>query len=94
MHVLYGALTMLYVLLRVPRSALVGILILPLAAEPCSTVGLLFLSQYLSGTVLLTLYLKVMDWRVLREGEILLYWPKLLDQFLSPAVFAFSSFIL
>ena len=38
------------------------------AAEPHSKAGLLFLSQYLSGTIWLTQYSMVWDWRVSRAG--------------------------
>ena len=39
-----------------------------LAAEPRSTAGLLFLCQYLCGTILVTPYSMVWDWRVSRAG--------------------------
>ena len=58
-----------------------GILMLFLAAEPSSTAGLLFASQYLCGTILVTLwgggdglYSILWDWRVLRAG-VILFWP-------------------
>ena len=44
----------------------IGILMRRLVAEPRSTAGLLFHSQYPSGTILLTLYAMVSDWRVSR----------------------------
>ena len=44
-----------------------------LAAEPCSTAGLLFPSLCLSGTILLTPYSMVWDWLVSRAGPMLLY---------------------
>ena len=56
----------------------VGTLMHLLAAEPCSTTGLLFPSRCPSGTILLTPYSMVWDWRVSRAGPMLLYWPKLL----------------
>ena len=63
-----------------------------LAAKPCSTAGLLFPSQCLSGTILLTLYSMVWDWRVSRAGPKLLYWPKLLYPYYSLLpFFPFSS---
>ena len=40
-----------------------------LAAEPRSTAGLLFPSQCPSGTILLTPYSMVWDWRVSRAGQ-------------------------
>ena len=46
----------------------IGILLHLPAAEPRSTSGLLFPSQYLSGTIWLTPYLMVWDWRVSRAG--------------------------
>ena len=49
----------------------IGILMRLLAAEHRSTAGLLFFSQCLCGTILLTLYSMVWDWRVLRAGPIL-----------------------
>ena len=56
----------------------IGTLMHCLAAEPCSTAGLLFPSRSRSGTILLTQYSMVWDWRVSRAGPMLLYWPKLL----------------
>ena len=49
-----------------------------IAADPCSTAGLLFPSRCPSGMILLTPYSMVWDWRVSRAGPMLLYWPKLL----------------
>ena len=46
-----------------------------LAAEPRSIGGLLFSSQYLCGTVLVTPCSMVWDWRVSRAGPIPFYWP-------------------
>ena len=56
----------------------IGTLMQRLAAEPCSTAGLLFPSRCPSGSILLTPYSMVWDWRVSRAGPMLLYWPKLL----------------
>ena len=56
----------------------IGTLIHHLAAEPCSTGGVLFPSRCPSGTILLTPYSMVWDWRVSRAGPMLIYWPKLL----------------
>ena len=44
-------------------------------AEPRSIAGLLFPCQYLCGTILVTLYSMVWDWRVSRAGPMPLYWP-------------------
>ena len=60
-----------------------GTLLHRLAAEPCSTAGLLFPSRCPSGTILLTPYSMVWDWRVSRPGPMLLYWPKLLYPYYS-----------
>ena len=64
----------------------IGTLMLRLAAEPCSTAGLLFPSRCPSGTILLTPYSMVWDWRVSRERPMLLYWPKLLYPYYSMVV--------
>ena len=73
----------------------IGTLMHRLAAEPCSTAGLLFPSRCPSGTILLTPYLMVWDWRVSRAGPMLLYWPKLLYPFYSLLLFfPFSFFCL
>ena len=40
----------------------------------------------------MTLYSMVRDWQILRAGPMLIYWPKVLAQFLSFIVFAFFSF--
>ena len=56
----------------------IGILMHHLATEPRSTAGLLFSSQCPSGTILLTPYTMVWDWRVSRAGPMLFYLPKLL----------------
>ena len=45
------------------------------SAEPRSTTGLLFPSQYLSGTIWLTPYSMVWDWRVSRAGPMSFCWP-------------------
>ena len=66
-----------------------------LTAEPCSTAGLLFPSRCPSGTILLTPYSMVWDWRVSRAGPMLLYWPKLLYPYYSLLLsVSFSSFCL
>ena len=53
----------------------IGILLRLLAAEPRSSAGLLFLSQYLSGMIWLTPYLMVWDWPVSRPGSMPFCWP-------------------
>ena len=53
----------------------IGTLMHRLAAEPCSKAGLLFPSRCPSGTILLTPFSMVFDWRVSRAGPMLLYWP-------------------
>ena len=64
-----------------------------LAAEPCSTAGLLFSSRCLSGTILLTPYSMVWDLRVSKAGPMLLYLPKLLYPYYSLLLFfPYSSF--
>ena len=60
-----------------------------LATEPYSTTGLLFISQCQCGTILLTLYSMVWDWRVSRARPMLKYWPKLLYLFSSSTIFPF-----
>ena len=73
----------------------IGSLMHRLAAEPCSTAGLLFPSRCPSGTILLTAYSIMWDWRVSRAGPMLLYWPKLLYPYYSLLLFfPFSSFCL
>ena len=53
------------------------------------------LSVSLSGTILLTPYSLVWDWRVSRAGPILFYWPKLLYPYYNLLrFFPFSSFCL
>ena len=47
-----------------------------LDAEPLSTAGLSFPSQFLIGTILLTLYLVVYHRPVLRVGPLFVNWPK------------------
>ena len=65
----------------------IGTLIHHLAAEPCSTAGLLFPARCPSGTILLTPYSMVWDWRVSRAMPMLLYWPKLLYPYYSLLLF-------
>ena len=78
---LNGALPEPYVPVRITRGALVAhpyILMRRSAAEALSTTGHLFLSKFPSGTILLTPYSIVFDWRVSRAGPMFFYWPKLL----------------
>ena len=73
----------------------IGTLMHRLAAEPCSTARLLFPFRCPSGTILLTPFSMVWDWRVSREGPMLLYWPKLLYPYYNLLLsFPFSSFCL
>ena len=73
----------------------IGTLMHCLAAEPCSTAGLLFTFRCPSGTILLTPFSMVWDWQVSRAGPMLLYWPKLLYPYYSLLLsFPFSSFII
>ena len=66
-----------------------------LAAEPCSTAGLLFPYRCPSGTIFLNPFSIVWDWRVSRAGPMLLYWPKLHYPYYSLLLFfPFSSFCL
>ena len=70
----------------------IGTLMHRLAAEPRSTAGLLFPSRCPSGTISLTQYSMVWDWRVSRAGLMLFYWPKLLYPYYS--LLLFFSFLL
>ena len=72
----------------------IGFLMHILAAEPRSTAGLLFSSQYLSGMILVTLCLMVWDWWVSRVGPIPFCWPSCLLPFCLLLFFPFSSFLL
>ena len=62
-------------LMRQSGQSHIGILMRLPAAEPLSTAWLLFHSQYLSGTIWLTPYSMVWDWRVSRAGPMSLCWP-------------------
>ena len=68
----------------------IGTLMLSLAAEPCSTAGLLFPFRCPSGTILLAPFSMVWDWRVSRAGPMLLYWHKLLYPYYSLLLFSLS----
>ena len=95
MHSLNGALPGPYVPVRVTRDTLVAhqhILMRRLAAEPRSTAGILIPSQCPSGTIFLTPYSMVWNWRVSRAVPMLFYWPKLLYPYCGlPLFFPFSS---
>ena len=56
----------------------IGSIMRRIAAESRRTAGLLFSSQCPSGTILLTPYSMVWDWRVSRAGPMLSYCPMLL----------------
>ena len=92
MHSLYGALSGPYVPVRVTHGALVAHLSMRrLAAEPCSTAGLIFPSQCPCGTILHTLYSMVWYWRVSRATPMLFYCPKLLYPYHSLHLFLIVS---
>ena len=71
----------------------IGTLMHSLAAEPCSTVGLLFAFRCPSGTILLATFSMVWELRVSRAGPMLLYWPKLLYPYYSLLLFPFLFFL-
>ena len=95
---LYGVLPVPYVPVQVSRCALVAhwyAYVLPgCRVSYYLTAGLVLPSLYLLRMILLTLYLMVWDWRVLRAWPMPVYWPKLLISFASSIVFPFSSFFL
>ena len=72
----------------------IGFIMHRLAAEPHTTAGLLFPSQYLSGTILMTLYSMVWDWWVSRVRPIPFCWPSCLLPFCLLLFIPFSSFLL
>ena len=76
MHLLHGALPEPYVLLRVTQGAVIAhqYTYAPHRPfDPYSTTGLLFPCQYLCGTILVTPYSIVWDWRVSRARPITFY---------------------
>ena len=91
---LYGALPVSYVLMGVTCSvrSYIGTLMCLIAAEPCSTTRHLC-PVSLSGTILVTPYLMVWDWWVLRARPMPFYWPSFSLQFF-PTASPFASFIL
>ena len=72
-----GVLPVPNVPVRITHGALaaIGTLMRLLTAEPRSTATLLFLSQYLIGTILLIMYSMLEDWQVLCSGQCL-YFPQ------------------
>ena len=95
MRALYGTVPGPYVPVRLHEVLWyhIGILIRLLAEEPGSTTGPLFLSQCPRGTILLTLYSMVWNWRVSRTGPMFFCWLKLLYPYFSLLIcFPFSSF--
>ena len=97
-HPLNGALPVSYVPVRVTRGDLAThrhTYTLPRCRTLQYTAQLLFPSLCPSGTILLTPYSMVWDWRVSRAGPMLLHWPKLLHSYYSLLLFfPFSSFCL
>ena len=77
MHPRGGSIPGPYVPVRVTRDVF-SLMITPmrhLAAETPSPAGLLFPCQYLWGTITVTPYSMVLDWRVSRTGPMNFYWP-------------------
>ena len=68
----------------------IGTLMHRLAAEPCSTAGLLFPSRSPSGTILLNTYSMVWDWLISRAGPMHLYWSKRLYPYYRLLLFSLS----
>ena len=96
-HLINGALPGPYVPVQVTHSALVahGYTYAMPRCGTLQTAGLLFPSQCHSGTIFLTPYSMVWDWRVSRTGPMLFYWPELLYPYYSLQLFfPFSSFFL
>ena len=69
----------------------IGILMLLFSEETRSTTGPLLPSLCPYGTILLTLYSMVWDWRVSRAGTMIFNWPQLLYPFLSSTGLPFLS---
>ena len=78
MHPLYGALSGQYVAVLVTRGSVVAhqYTFAPPHCRTSQTAGLLFTCQYLCGTILVTPYLLVWDWRASRAGPMPFYWPR------------------
>ena len=79
MHPLYGALPVQYVTVRV-TCGVPSAHRFPYSIPRCRPLER-------PGTILLTLYSMVWDWRVSRAGPMFFYWPKLLDPFSSSTTF-------
>ena len=97
LHPLNDSLPGPYVPVWVTRGALVAhrYTYAPPRCKPRSTPGLLFASQCPYGTILLTPYSMMWDWRVSRAGTMLLYCPNLLYPYYCLLLFfPFSSFCL
>ena len=77
-HPLNGDLSGPYVPVRITRGALVAHRYTYALLQPRMFRKLLFLSQCLSGTIFLTPYSIVWDWRVSTARPMLFYWPMLL----------------
>ena len=83
-HLLYGALPVPYVPVRVTRGVLVAH---RYTYSPGSTAEPLFLSQCPCVSIL---YVSIVwDWLVSRAGPAIFHWPKVLYPFLSSTVFPF-----
>ena len=95
LHPLYGALPVPYVPVRVTRCAAHRFTYAPPRCRTSHYIaGLLFPCQHLCGTILVTPYSMVWDWRVSRAGPMSLYGPSCSLRFCLLFVFPFSSFIL
>ena len=103
MHTLYCALPVPYAPVWVTRGSVmarhIGTLMRLLAAELRSTSGIFFqICLYLCGTILVSRYSMVWDWRVSRAMQMHFYWPSCslpfcLQQF-SPSVLSFYELVL
>ena len=94
MHLLNDALPGPYVPVRITRGAMVAhrYTYVPPRCRTLQYRRTLFCSQCPSGTILLTSYSMVWDWRVSRAMPMLFYWPKQLYPFYSLLLFfPFSS---
>ena len=96
-HPLYGALPGPYVPARVTRGALVAhrYTYAPPRYRTLQYIRTFIPFSVSLGTIFLTPYSMVWDWRVSRAGPMLLYWHKLLYPYYSLLLFfPFSSFCL
>ena len=71
----------------------IGILMRLLAEELLNTAGPLFPTHCPCGTIFLTQYSMVWDWRVSRTESTFCYWTKLLNHFLSSTIFTCLFFL-